>query len=86
MSRRTLTFDFSVTERLAVMAALRQVASGLSSEEEHQAITALSGAQAGFVLRYRDSHPDQADAVDAAILMKGLRDRFDHLSPERSVS
>lgn len=86
VSRRALTFDFAVTERLAVMAALRQVASGLSSQEERQAITALSGAQAGFVLRYRDSHPDQADEVDAAILMKGLRDGFDHLAPERSVS
>lgn len=86
VSRRALTFDFAVTERLAVMAALRQVASDLTSQEEHQAITALSGAQAGFVLRYRESHPDQADKVDAAILMNGLRDGFDHLSPEMSDS
>ncbi|WP_412004768.1 hypothetical protein [Micrococcus yunnanensis] len=85
VSRRALTFDFAVTERLAVMAALRQVASGLSSQEERQAITALSGAQAGFVLRYRDSHPDQADKVDAAILTAGLRWLFDHLRPSSAT-
>ncbi|MEI3779484.1 hypothetical protein V1463_11950, partial [Micrococcus yunnanensis] len=69
-----------------VIAALRQVASGLTLQEEHRAITALSGAQAGFVLRYHESHPDQADKVDAVILMNGLRDGFDHLSPEMSDS
>ena len=74
VSRRDLTFDFAVRERLAVLRHLRTVSATLTDPHDLGSIRLLMRGQAGFVSRYRAAHPDEHDRVDSAIIEAGLED------------
>lgn len=72
VSRRELTFDFAVRERLEVLAELKVVRERLDDDVEVRAVQTIMKAQAGFVARYRAAHPAEAARVDAAVAERGL--------------
>lgn len=72
VSRREFTFDFAVTERLAVISALVAIRRTLTQKQEIGAIATLVRGQSSFISRYRDAHPSESGAIDAAIAQRGL--------------
>lgn len=69
VSRRPLDFSFAVTERLAVM---RQLDRGATDQRSAFALRELIRAQAGFVTRYVDEHPDERERVARAVAESGV--------------
>lgn len=62
VSRQKTSRDFSVTQRIECIRSLGEVkVRGNSPEEE--CIRSLERAQAGFILRYLDDHPEEYDSV-----------------------
>ncbi|MGO2541928.1 MAG: glycosyltransferase [Specibacter sp.] len=73
ISRQDLTFDFAVTQRLEVMAVLEQGRPWDLSAND-QLLQGLMRSQAGFIGRYLDAHPEQLDAIHAAVESSPVRD------------
>ncbi|GEM_PF-1229093 len=73
VSRRELTFDFAVRERLDVITELKAVRERLTDDVEIRAIQTIMKAQAGFVARYRSAHPAEAAQVDSLVAERGLQ-------------
>lgn len=66
VSRRTMTFDFAVQQRLACIYALEQI-SVPENTPEFLALDQLKRAQAGFIKRYLEEDPSKETAVYDAI-------------------
>ncbi|WP_196717416.1 glycosyltransferase [Actinomyces trachealis] len=71
VSRRDLSRQFAVSERLDCMAALRELSLKLDTKED-LARNQLFVAQAGFVERYLLDNPDDFDSVSDEVAQKGL--------------
>lgn len=73
ISRQDLSFDFAVTQRLDVMATLeRDRPWDLSAND--QLLLGLMRSQAGFIGRYLEAHPEQIEAIHAAIDSSAVED------------
>lgn len=72
ISRQLPSFDFSVSQRLAVIRALESTV-GATSDAVAAAVSVLVRAQAGFIARYVAAPPDEYEAVVAAIETSGVR-------------
>lgn len=72
VSRKTLTFDFAVNQRLACIKALEGIEVSESSKQ-YIAIEQLKCAQAGFLGRYIKENPDEQEAVYETIVHSGIR-------------
>ncbi|WP_417235138.1 glycosyltransferase [Arthrobacter sp.] len=72
ISRRDLTYEFSVQERLDVIATLRQVKSESGTKASRGAADYLATGQAQFIKRYLGEHPDEHIRVEAEIVERGL--------------
>lgn len=72
VSRKTLTFDFSVNQRLACIRALEEIKVRETSKQ-FLALDQLKRAQAGFIGRYLKENPDEQGAVYEAIDHSGVR-------------
>lgn len=72
ISRRDLTFDFSVKERLDVISRLRTVKTEATSKSSQGAADYLASGQARFVARYLGEHPEEGPQVQAEIQLRQL--------------
>lgn len=69
VSRKTMTYDFNVVERLACIRALQDVeVEGASAHARDQ----LVRAQAGFVARYLKERPEDTDRVASDLAVHGI--------------
>lgn len=70
-SRRDLSFDFAIRERLDVLESLaRSLARARLSK--HRLITSLMRSQALFMRRYLDAHPEDRYAVNTAVRARSV--------------
>lgn len=72
ISRRPLTFDFAVSERLECISALEQV-EVVENSDASRCLKQLARAQAGFIGRYIDAHPNERGRVVERIQSRTLR-------------
>lgn len=70
LSRRALTYDFAVTERLDCIDALGDLMHTRSGP--HKVTDALARAQATFLVRYLEENPDERDRVVADVHRRGI--------------
>lgn len=77
VSRRDLTYDFAVTERLDCIAALGRITAGGGRplhDTSIQVIDALVRAQATFCARYLEENPDDRERVVADARGRAIRE------------
>ena len=63
VSRRTMSREFYVTERIACISALGEIKETLRSEGARTCVDALARAQAGFISRFLTAFPDLKESV-----------------------
>lgn len=77
VSRQPMSFDFSVEQRLRVIAALERQRADASEESVDRALTRMQRAQASFIKRYLADHPEDRERIHAAADARGLSDILD---------
>lgn len=77
VSRQPMSFDFSVEQRLRVIAALERQRADASEESVDRALTRMQRAQASFIKRYLADHPEERERIHAAADARGLSDILD---------
>lgn len=68
ISRRELSFDFNVAQRIGVIRALEAQKNNVNTKSDISALTHLQKAQLGFIRKYRDAHPQDNQRVNQAII------------------
>lgn len=71
ISRQVESFDFNVRQRIECVCSLRDIQ---VPEVNRAAVSALEGAQLGFVARYFADRPDQIDALSRLLVEKDFLD------------
>lgn len=74
MSRRDMTFEFSVRDRLEVISRVDALLPGLPDEPRRRVLQSTISAQAGFIDRYLGAHPAETDRVLETIASYRLTD------------